>query len=245
MNAAAKYNLVCYQVSQVPPIDLRPDMAGALAEITGTVAAVLAASRSVEAKARKALPQVYAFRLKALDWLQGDMAFNFLAEAGDLAAQVPQGPPELDELAQTVAFGLRWHHRVLGGLSQPPLHGAVPQPPPADYEALMSALGQVPGDLANNLARWVDASLLFEFGALAHYMLASGTVPASRASIREIALATADAAQEYAALAATLGFVNLATTKAAPRIRATPEEVAIQQALAEEGMADYAKHLEQ
>jgi hypothetical protein len=243
MNAAAKYDLACYHVSRVYPSRLDPEMTKALAEISGTVASVLAASGEVEAKAKDALPQVYAFRLKALNWLMADSAFDLLDETDNLLAQVAQGPPRLYDLAQTVVFGLKWHRRVLANMWQASPDEATPMPPPPDYRELKAALGQVPGDLANKLAQWVDTGLMFELGAMAHDMLADGTVSANEGAIREMVLATADAAQEYAALAAQLGFVKLATPKLAPRARASAEEIAEQQALAEEGMADYAKHL--
>ncbi len=197
----------------------------------------------------KLLPRIFNFRLRSLEWLNGQADFSFLDAINEVSPQIDElrNNKSLRPLVDNLLFALRCNARVVKSImlssssKSKSFPSEIPQFPRVTYEQFLAsiALG-IPNDAeAQNIVDWVNASLYIEFIVVAAYIINEDGIKIQEKVVNEMAFIIADAAQEYIALAVELGIISTGNKGSSLGKVADKKTLREQKDLADLGLLDF------
>lgn len=210
-----KSELVCYPFRNNLYPRLENPLKKDIDRLSKSIKKILISGQTIQQLPVDILSFIFNLRIKSLKWL----SVQNNAEYRDIMAHVfehfeqPSQNEELTVLNENILFALRCNRRVVENLlkANAGMKGeAERELPEINYEHYLASLAfVVPGEEeARKLAEWTQSSLYIEFVMLAADLLNNGEVQVSNKTINELSFLVADAAQEYAALAAEFGILR-------------------------------------
>ncbi|MCX6317114.1 MAG: hypothetical protein NTW29_07475 [Bacteroidetes bacterium] len=189
-----------------------------LNRLSEDIRALILSGEKVKTPSNELLSQVFNLRIKAVKWLSADTHLDINAMLREILVRVEELKSDirLEVLTENILFALRCNQRVLDSVINNKEFGLntkdidFTQLPDITYPQFIAALNyaNLGNETVHKLVDWTNASLHIEFVLVAADIIFDEKLKVTDNTIRQLAFMVADAAQEYSALAAELGFLK-------------------------------------